>query len=311
MTERHADKASRMKARAQILSAMRAFFHAQDFVEVDTPIMVPSPGLDVHLDAYEVKDTKSPRFLMTSPEYQMKRLLADGLPRIYQLAHCFRRNEEGSRHQPEFMMCEWYRTNAGMADVMADTEQLVAHAARTLLGTTVIPALSASVDVAAPWERLSVRDAFKRYANANMDELVRDEEKFYRVLVDEIEPKLGVGRPTILHSYPASQASLARLTPGDPSTAERFEAYIDGVELCNGFGELTDAREQRARFEHDREERRRLGKPVYPIDEEFVSALEHGIPECGGNALGVDRLVMLLTGCASIEDIVAIPASHL
>lgn len=311
MTLRHADKASRMKARAQILSAIRAYFSAQDFVEVDTPILVPSPGLDVHLDAYEVKDTRAPRYLMTSPEYQMKRLLADGMTRIYQLAHCFRRNEEGSRHQPEFMMCEWYRTNAGMADVMSDTEQVVAHAASALLGTTVIPALSSPVDVAAPWERLSVREAFARYANASMDELVHDEEKFYRVLVDDIEPKLGIGRPTLLHSYPAKQASLARLTPGDPSTAERFEAYIDGVELCNGFGELTDAREQRARFERDQEERRKRGKPVYPIDEEFVRALERGIPDSGGNALGVDRLVMLLTGCANIEEIVAIPASRL
>ncbi|MBK8172657.1 MAG: EF-P lysine aminoacylase GenX [Sandaracinaceae bacterium] len=297
--------------RARVLRAIRSYFDACDFVEVDTPLMVPSPGLDVHLDAFEIKDTRAPRYLITSPEYQMKRLLAEGMPRIVQLCHCFRRNEEGSRHQPEFMMAEWYRTSAGIEEMMCDTEALVEHVARTLLGTAVIPAMGNAVDVGAPWERLTVRDAFMRYANVSLDDVLPSEEKFYELLVDKVEPMLGLGKPTLLYAYPASMASLARLTPNDPTTAERFEAYIDGVELCNGFGELTDPREQRARFEQDQAQRRKLSKPVYPIDEEFLSALDRGIPASGGNALGVDRLVMLITGATSIEDVVSIPASRL
>ena len=147
--------------------------------------------------------------------------------------------------------------------------------------------------------------------SVNIDDVLPNEELFFEILVDQVEPKLGVGKPTLLHSYPASMASLARLAPGDPSTAERFEAYIDGVELCNGFGELTDAAEQRNRFTRDQKERERLGKPVYPIDEEFVRALEIGLPPCAGNALGVDRLIMLLLGTDSIDDVVSIPASRL
>lgn len=311
MSVEHSRVAFRMGQRARVLRALRTYFEGENFIEVDTPLMVPSPGLDVHLDAYEIAGTSQPRYLITSPEYQMKRLLAEGMERIFQLCHCFRRNEEGSRHQPEFMMAEWYRANAGMEEMMRDTEALVVHAAKELVGSTTIPAINAPVNVEGAWERLTVRDAFTRYAGVSMDEALKSEERFYQLLVDKIEPELGRGKPTLLYAYPSSQASLARLTPGDPTTAERFEAYIDGVELCNGFGELTDAQQQRLRFERDQAQRRELNKPVYPIDEEFMNALTRGIPESGGNALGVDRLVMLLTGAKSIEEVVSIPASRL
>jgi lysyl-tRNA synthetase class 2 len=299
-----------LEQRHLILRAIRSFFEREGFTEVETPAVVRSPGLELHLDALEVLGGGGPRWLHTSPEYHMKRLLAAGMPRIYQLCKAYRRGERGTLHQPEFTLLEWYRTPAGHEDVMGDTEALVTHAARELLGSTRIPGLRSEVDVSPPWERLSVREAFERYAHASADELLRDEEAFYRTLIEKVEPQLGRGKPTFLTRYPASMASLARLCPDDLSVAERFEAYVDGVELCNGFGELTDAVEQRRRFETDRATRARLGKAAYPIDERLLSALEHGLPEAGGNALGVDRLVMLLTGAKDIANVVAFSAER-
>jgi lysyl-tRNA synthetase class 2 len=167
------------------------------------------------------------------------------------------------------------------------------------------------VDVAPPWERLRVDDAFRKFAGVEVDAVLPDEERFFRILVDEIEPNLGCPRPTVLTHWPASMASLARLHPHDPKWADRVEVYIDGVELSNGFGELIDPGEQRHRLERDRDARRRLGLDEYPIDEAFLSALEEGLPPCGGNALGLDRLVMLLTGAPCIDRVVAVPSRRL
>jgi lysyl-tRNA synthetase class 2 len=291
----------RLRTRHAVLRAIRQFFDARDYLEVDTPARVPSPGLDVHLDAFEVPGGAGPRFLHTSPEYQMKRLVAGGLPRVYQLGKAFRRDEVGHLHQPEFCMLEWYRAGASYADLMAETEQLVASVALGVLGATRLPS---GLELGAPWRRLTVRDAFRELAGVEADSLLDDEERFFRVLVDQVEPRLGFERPTLLCDYPLSMASLARPSAADPSVAERFEAYLNGVELCNGFGELTDAREQRRRLLADQARRRELGKPVYPIDERFLAALEQGLPSCAGNALGVDRLVMLLTGATHIRDVI-------
>jgi lysyl-tRNA synthetase class 2 len=200
-------------------------------------------------------------------------------------------------------MLEWYRAFDDSAQLMRDTEELVAHVARSLLGSTRVPGLHGELDVTPPWERLRVADAFARHAGRDLREL--DDDAFFRTLVDEVEPKLGRGKPTFLTHYPARMAALARIHPGDPTTADRFEAYADGLELCNGFGELTDPVEQRRRFEADLAARALQGRPAYPIDERFLAALADGLPPSAGNALGIDRMLMLLLGKRSIADVVA------
>jgi lysyl-tRNA synthetase class 2 len=273
--------------------------------------VVPSPGLDVHLDAFEVAggDRGTPRWLSTSPEYQMKRLLAEGWNRIYQIAPCFRRGEIGSRHNPEFTMLEWYRSGAAVADAMADTEQLVAAVTGGLvrLGERV-------VDVRPPFERVSVCDAFARYAawsrQATLDAAATNEGRYFRALVDEVEPALArIDRAVFLVDYPTTQASLARVRADDPAVAERFELYVAGVELCNGFGELVDSVEQRGRLLRDQAARRARGLPVYPIDERFLEALAR-IPPSAGNALGLDRLAALACGTTDITDVIAFTADE-
>jgi lysyl-tRNA synthetase class 2 len=291
---------------------VRRFFDARGFLEVDTPVLVPSPGLDVHLDAFEVVggDRGTPRWLITSPEYQMKRLLADGWTRIYQIGPCFRREEHGPRHNSEFAMLEWYRADADVEDAMRDTEQLVA----AVTGGSV--ALEGrTIDVAPPLERLTVCEAFARFAGFSEDETLHaaahDEDRYFRALVDRVEPAIEkMDRGVFLVDYPSSQASLARKKPGDARFAERFELYVAGVELCNGFGELVDGDEQRRRLEHDQAERRARALPVYPIDEAFLTALAR-VPPSTGNALGLDRLTALATGTTSIASVMAFTADEL
>lgn len=298
--------------RARALAAARRFFESRGFLEVTTPVMVPSPGLDVHLDAFEVAggDRGAARWLITSPEYQMKRLLAGGWTRIFQATPCFRRGEAGSLHNPEFTMLEWYRAGASMEDVVRDTEQLVA----AVTGGQVHLA-GRVVDLHPPFERLSVCDAFARHAGWSRDETLeaaaRDETSYFRAMVDAVEPALArLDRGVFLVDYPASQASLARLKPGDAEVAERFELYVAGVELCNGFGELVDAAEQRARLVRDQAERRARQLPVYPIDERFLEALA-ALPPSAGNALGFDRLVALACGELEIASAIAFTADDL
>ncbi|HKU38155.1 MAG TPA: EF-P lysine aminoacylase EpmA [Polyangiales bacterium] len=300
-----------LRKRHAALQAARAFFDAHGLLEIETPAIVPCPGLDVHLDAIEVLGMGGPpRWLHTSPEYQMKRALATTLPGVYQIGKAFRRGERGKLHEPEFTMLEWYRTFEDDERIQRDTEELVAHVAKAVTGSTKLPGISKPVDVAPPWERLSVEAALQRYAGLSLESVVNDEEKFYRVLVEKIEPELGRGRPTFLTHYPARFASLARLAPNDPRFAERFEAYVDGVELCNGFSELIDPVEQRKRLEQDQETREKLGWTVYPIDAKFLAALEDGVPPSGGNALGFDRLVMAIVGASQIDEVLAFPVSR-
>jgi lysyl-tRNA synthetase class 2 len=321
-------------ARSVAIAAIRRFFGRERFLEVDTPLMVPSPGLDLHLDAFEVGGgafsagathtaggaASPPRFLITSPEYQMKRLLAGGVPRCFQLARCFRRGELGHHHNPEFLMLEWYRAFAGVDQVMDDTERLVRLLAEEVIGAESIdvggPEGGVRVDLAAPFERLTVSEAFARHAGVGGDEAIdlatSDESRFFKLLVDLVEPALArAPRPVFLVDYPAPFASLARHKPSDPRLCERFELYLGGVEICNGFGELTDPVEQRARLEHDQKKRAEIGKPVYPIDERFLAALEEGIPPSAGNALGVDRLIALLIGADRIATVQPFPADWL
>ncbi|HRI64304.1 MAG TPA: EF-P lysine aminoacylase EpmA [Polyangium sp.] len=299
-----------LEARARAFGLVRSFFDRRGFVEVDTPSMVPCPGLDLHLDAYGVAE--SPHWLITSPEYQMKRLLVGGIPRCYQLARCYRRGEVGGRHNPEFLMLEWYRAFAPVDAVIDDTEELVRHVITELSGKTEVLIEGVRVDLSPPFERLTVGEAFARHARVSADEAISwattDEDRFFRVLVDEVEPALArLGRPVFLTEYPAPFASLARLSPKDPRVAERFELYVGSLEVCNGFGELTDPVEQRERFLRDQEHRKARGKPVYPLDERFLAALEEGMPPAAGNALGLDRLVALGLSRKTIADVTSFP----
>lgn len=297
MTKRLAD-------RARVVREARAFFESRGFLEVETPVAVPSPGSDLHLDAFRLSGARQ-LYLATSPEYQMKRLLADGHRRVHQLSRVFRAGEFGERHNPEFTMLEWYRAPGTLDEVICDTEQLVARATggTVTLGPRTISTLP-------PFERIGIVDAFVQYAHVSELEVLewasRDEDRFYRVLVETVEPALArIDRPLVLERYPIEQASLARACPDDARFAERFELWIAGVELCNGFGELTDAAEQRRRLEKDAADRGRLGKDIYPIDERFLAALERGLPPCAGNALGLDRLVAMACGSTCLDEVVA------
>jgi len=288
-----------LRARADAIVRVRSFFTSRSFLEVDTPLLVPSPGLDLHLDAVEAGGG----YLITSPEYQMKRLIVAGVPRLFQVSHVFRRGELGARHNPEFTMLEWYRAFAGVDEVMRDTEELVAD---------LVAALGSPAPLTPPFARLSVCEAFERFASVAEADFFSmasgDPDSFFRTLVERVEPALASAGPTFLVDYPISHASLARAKPDDPRVCERFELYVGGVELCNGFGELTDPAEQRHRFALDQASRAAHAKPVYPVDERFVAALEEGMPPSAGNALGLDRLIALCLGESEIARVMPFPA---
>ena len=294
-----------LEKRAAVIKAIRGFFDSRGYLEVETPIVVPKPGMEPHLEPFET-ETRDPRgnryrsFLITSPEYAMKKLLAAGFPKIYQLVKCFRNGEDfGGRHNPEFSMLEWYRTNTDYRGIMDETEELVVAAGKAV--GTKIPA---------PFERLTVQEAFREYADTDALELADDEAEFHKIFLNEIEPHLGNGIPTFLYDYPASMAALSRRAD-DSRYAERFELYIDGLEIANAFSELTDAHEQQSRLEEERVLRRKLGRNDYGLDHDFIGALRSGMPESGGIALGVDRLVMALLGEKDIRRILAFPADSL
>lgn len=301
-----------LRGRQAVVAAIRSFFAERSYLEVETPLLVPSPGLDLHLDAFSLdpaQRTASRAHLITSPEYQMKRLVAGGLPRVFQLGRCFRRDEAGRRHLPEFSMLEWYRAYASMDDLIDETEALVT-AVWQRFSPERAPLLDVPCHVERPFLRMTVAEAFERFAdldrNASRRLLAEDEAAWFLALVDAVEPGLArLGRPVFLTHYPAPLASLARLSPDDPNVAERFELYVGDVELCNGFGELVDPVEQRRRLEADQRSRQEAGKPVYPVDHAFVSALESGMPPTAGNALGLDRFIALVLGARRIDEVVA------
>ncbi len=301
-----------LRARAAMFEAVRRFFEARRFLEVDTPQCVPSPGLDLHLDAFAADGG----YLITSPEYQMKRLLVAGMPRIFQIVHCFRRGERGDWHNPEFTMLEWYRAFSGVDELIDDTVKLIRHVAAELTGAEVLEAGERVVHAGAECVQMSVAEAFDRFAGVPRAEMLAwaqdDEVRYFRTLVEQVEPGLAaMDRLVVLRDYPSSQASLARARPDDPSVCERFELYAGGIELCNGFGELTDPAEQRRRLEADQRKRAETGKEVYPIDGRFVDALREGMPPSGGNAMGLDRLLALCMRAERIGDVMPYPADLL
>jgi elongation factor P--(R)-beta-lysine ligase len=297
--------------RARVLAQSRAFFESRGYTEVETPILVPSPGLDVHLDAFETDGPPALRYLSTSPEYQMKRLLVDESPaRHFQITRAFRKGELGGKHNPEFSMLEFYRSPGTMAQIVRDTEQLLA---RITAGHVTVD--GRVIKLAPPFATMRVVDAFRRACNLSEAQVLElaheDQDAFFYKIAFEVEPMLdAMNEAVTLTHFPSVFASLARKCDEDPRYAERFEIYAAGLELCNGFGELVDPVEQRARFVLDQQERAAKGLPVYPIDEKFLAALTRGLPPCAGNAVGLDRLVALSLGETTLARVIAFTAEE-
>ncbi|MEM7680255.1 MAG: EF-P lysine aminoacylase EpmA [Pseudomonadota bacterium] len=318
-----------LELRARAVKAIRAFFDDQDFWEVETPALQIMPCADMHIHGFETKyfgpDLKQRQtfYLHTSPEFEMKKLLVAGCPKIYQLCHVFRNGEDTKLHSPEFTMLEWYQTGCDYNDIAFACEGLV-RAVCAAVDVQTLQVRGKSCDPFEDWEYLTVAQAFDRYANIDLESVLEDKDAFakaaqsqgirtagsdnwddifHAVMAEKIEPHLGQGAPTILIDYPVSMACLSKKKGDNPNFAERFELYLCGVEIANAFSELTHAAEQRKRFEEEMAAKEQHYGFRYPIDEDFLSALEHGMPEAGGIALGVDRLIMLLCGAENIADV--------
>ncbi|MBY3345845.1 EF-P lysine aminoacylase EpmA [Rhizobium laguerreae] len=335
----HADRRPFLIGRNAIQAALRGFFAREDFIEVDTAVLQISPGNEAHLHAFATEalttdGQKAPFYMHTSPEFACKKLLAAGEERISCFAHVYRNRERGPLHHPEFTMLEWYRAGEGYESLMMDCVRILALATETVKTGKLAYRGDESDPFAGP-ERISVAEAFERHAGIDLlasvaadgstdrDHLAAEMKRvgmrvadddgwadlFSRVLVEKIEPRLGFGRITILDEYPISEAALARRSARDPRVAERFELYACGVELANGFGELTNAAEQRRRFGIEMAEKARVYGETYPIDEDFLAALSL-MPEASGIALGFDRLVMLTTGASRIDQVLWAPVAE-
>ncbi len=300
-----AGKLDLLRIRGEILHLIRLFFRERHYLEVETPVLIPAPAPEPHIDAVACGD----RYLQTSPELCMKRLLAAGYPRIFQVCRCFREAERGSRHLPEFTMLEWYAAERDYRFLMDECEALLRFLSGALFGKEEFTYRGRSMRLSDSWERLSVEQAFRTYGGLSVREALA-EDCFDEVLVSRIEPNLGKERPTFLYDYPVELASLARTKEADPRVAERFELYLGGIELANAFSELIDSREQALRFEEAQQQQVALGKRPYPWPGRFIEALS-AMPPSAGIALGVDRLVMLLTDQASVDDVVAFPPETL
>lgn len=336
--DRHADRRPALLARGRIQTGLRAWFAGRDFLEVDPAALQISPGNEAHLHGFETaaigNDGQGRRmYLHTSPEFAMKKLLAAGEERIFALTHVWRNRERGARHSPEFSMLEWYRVGEDYTVLMQDCVALMQMACREA-GTTHLTHGDLTCNPFAEPERLGVVEALASHAGIDLLASIRPDgttdaaalarqlpaiglrvanddtwsDLLSRILVAKVEPHLGLGRPTILDRYPAAEAALARRTPDDPRLAERFELYACGVELANGFGELTNPNEQRLRFEAEMDEKQRIYGERYPLDEDFLAALAH-MPAASGIALGFDRLVMLATGAPRIDDVIWTPVA--
>jgi lysyl-tRNA synthetase class 2 len=328
-----------LSQRGRITAAVRTYFAGEGFAEVETPALQVSPGMEPHLKAFasdlEAPDGATRRlYLHTSPEFAMKKLLVAGSGPIFQLARVWRNGERSATHHPEFTMLEWYRPGAAYTALIEDCRRLL-RAAVQAAGNTELNWQGRSADPT-EIEVMTVAEAFRRYAGVDLlASIAADgapdraalaaaaevtgvrvalndswEDVFFRIFLERIEPKLGSPHPTVLCDYPIAMAALSRPKPGDPRLAERFELYVAGLELANAFGELTDAAEQRRRFATDQALKRRLYGFDYPIDEDFLTALAHGMPESAGIALGFDRLVMLATGAPHIDDVLWAPVAE-
>ena len=291
--------------RARIIQAIRQFFIANDYLEIETPCRIPTPTPEAHIDT----EISGQWFLHTSPELCMKRLLASGYNRIFQISKCFRHKERGSRHLPELTLLEWYTVGHNYLAMMEQCEELIRFIARQAGFGDSLFYQGEKIDLTAPWFRMSVATAFDRFAPVSVEDAL-SQNRFDEVMACDIEPNLGREKPLFLCDFPAECASLARMKPDNPLIAERFELYIGSMELCNAFSELTDKTEQIQRFEQEQVVRLKAGKPIYPLPEKFLESLPL-MPEAAGNALGLDRLVMLFADTTTIDDVVAFTPEEL
>lgn len=335
--------------REQVIIAIRQYFSGQGFHEVETPLLVKHPGTEPFLEVFETKlmdgkGKQQPAFLLTSPEYAMKKLIVAGLHNIYQICKSFRNGEgESGRHNPEFTILEWYRSPGSYLEIMDDCERLVQHifshiqswkqaqksGGEPRLSTNILTFQGKQYNLSRPWEKISVAEAFEKYCGVSIDVLLDEtllksaakvkgyqvddsttwEQVYNQLLLNEIEPKLGQEKPTILYDYPTSQAALSRPKHSDPRFAERFEFFLGGLELGNAFSELTDAAEQERRFQAELAERKVSNKTVYDLDKDYIDALKEGLSPTGGIAVGVDRLVMLFADVSDLREVTFFPVA--
>lgn len=316
------------ETRVEILRLIREFFWSEGFVETDTPLAVRYPSQEPYLNFFPISvkhpsGSEHQMFLRTSPEFALKKLLAAGFPKIFEIGKCFRNVEDfGGTHNPEFTMIEWYRAPGGYADFMDDMERLYKFVAEKT-GITTMKYNQREIKVDQSWDRLSMKAVWKKYVGAELDNLLefnhlakfatargyavnKDDQYddiFFKIFLNEIEPYLGLERPLFVYDYPAIMTSLSRKCAADHRYAERVECYISGLEMCNGFGELTDADLQNKQLERDLALRAALGKETWPVDPDFIAALRSGMPPAGGVAMGVDRMVVLFTGANDINEV--------
>jgi lysyl-tRNA synthetase class 2 len=291
--------------RAQVIHAIRKFFIENDYLEIETPVRIPAPAPEVHISAVASENW----FLQTSPELCMKRMLASGYHRIFQICKCFRQGERGRLHLPEMTLLEWYRADINYQDMMNECEALITAIACQTGAKDNLNYLGKKITLIPPWSRCSVDDAFKEYGSISALAAM-EQDRFDEIMIEQIEPNLGQTQPVFLYDYPAARGALARLKPQDSRYAERFELYIGGLEICNAFSELADPIEQRERFKRENDQRLKSGKPVYPTPQKFLAALED-MPAAAGNALGIDRLVMLFSDSKQIDEVVAFTPEEL
>ncbi len=294
-----AQKKEALHLRARLIQNIRLFFIEHGFLEIETPLRIPSPAPEEHIEAFPSGNW----FLQTSPEPCMKRLLASGFPLIFQISKCFRAGERGSLHLPEFTMLEWYVAGFNYHQLMDQCEAMLITALNDMGYTQNITRQNKKINLASPWERITIAEAFSQYAPVSLPDALH-QGKFDEIMVEHIEPRLGSDRPTFIYDYPAKLAALAKIKKNDPTVAERFELYIGGLELANGFSELTDTREQRQRFEQLLKLRAAKNWTRYAMPEKFLTALEH-LPPCAGIALGIDRLAMIFANVLQIDDIIS------
>jgi lysyl-tRNA synthetase class 2 len=288
-----------LQQRARILQGIRQVFIEKGYLEVETPHRIPAPAPESHIEAIP-SDTW---FLHTSPELCMKRMMAAGYEKVFQICRCWRERERGSLHLPEFTLLEWYRAGGDYHSLMEECEELIRSVVRAIGLEQKIIFHGCEIDLSEPWERISVKEAFHSHTQTSVNEAL-ERNLFDEIMVQEIEPILGVEKPTFIYDYPAQRGALARLKQEDQTVAERFELYMGGLELANGFSELVDSEEQRKRFLTENENRQSNGKPIYSMPDKFLAELDD-MPPSVGIALGVDRLVMVFLDAETIDEVVA------
>lgn len=334
----HPELWERYFVREKVLKAARQFLDERGFHEIETPILIAHPPAESYLDVFETTLLNRQRvptkaYLSTSPEVPLKKLVVAGLGDCYSLTKSFRNMEtQGNLHNPEFTILEWYRVGVDYRAIMEDIEALVVSIVGSLHANSLILMYQGKpVDLTPPWERMTVSDAFQKYAHVNFDEFLDEkkarqiaqkkgytvetsttwEELYNQIFLNEVESRLGRGKPTILFEFPAAVAALSKKKPGDPRFCERFEFYTAGLELGDAYSELTDWKEQEERFKKELEEIKRLGKTAYDYDRDFIESLKVGLPECSGIAVGIDRLIMLLADVTDIADTLFFPAGEM